>query len=541
MILICLFLLSLFSVNALEPTLTVQVPMRDGCMLSTDLYFPPNEAVENCPCVLLRSPAGRKNSYAVRYAAISQYGYVVAIQDTRSAIDKEGKIFPGLSDGWGALQDGYDTVEWLAASPYSNGKIGTTGVSALGITQYLLAPTAPPSLKCQYIGVAASSMYHHALRPGGEILKDQVEGWLGLYAKDTGVHAFAYTRPFYNHFWEGFNTVKQAEKVTVPALHYGGWYDTFLQGTIDGFLSRNEKGGEGAKGTQKLVIGPWTHFWPESNRLGDFSIPPGGQQPPIDMSCVAWFDYHLKGIKNSVEKMPTVVYYVMGAFDESHGSGNFWRFADRWPPPSKMTPYFLTVDGELTSFFRPNRKGKTLTYMSDPRDPVPTVGGRNLFIESGPKDQQEIEKRKDVLVFTSPPLEEDLEVTGHVTARLFFSSSCSDTDVVVRLTDVYPDGKSLLISDGMYRTGMGTHEAEVPFALDVDLGATSIVFGKGHRIRISVSGSNYPKYDLNCHLGFVGAHKGRYAVARNCLYMSEEYPSQILLPVYTESTSRFGF
>lgn len=504
--------------------------MRDGFTLPADLYLPIKGMPENCPCILLRSPAGRKNSYATRYAALAQYGYVVAIQDTRNAVDREGKTFPGLSDGWGVQQDGYDTIEWLAASPYSNGKIGTTGVSALGITQYLLAPTAPPSLKCQYIGVAASSMYHHALRPGGEILKDQVEGWLGLYAKDPGVHAFAYTRPYYNDFWESFNTLKRADKVNVPALHYGGWYDTFLQGTIDGFVSRNENGGEGAKGKQRLIIGPWTHFWPESRQLGDFMIPPAGEQPPIDMSCVAWFDYHLKGVKNSVANMPAVTYYVMGAFDGSHNSGNVWRFADSWPPPGVKTAFYLTADQGLKKD-SPGEEKKVFGYIFDPLNPVPTVGGRNLFIPSGPKDQRELEQRSDVLVFTSQPLEEDLEVTGHVLARLYFASDCCDTDVVVRFTDVYPDGKSLLIADGMFRTGFQERTEEVPVAIDIDLGPTSIVFGKGHKIRISVSGSNYPKYELNYNVGFVGAHTGELKVARNQIYVSEEYPSQILLPV----------
>jgi len=528
--LIISFLLCVSVLSGLEPALTVDVPMRDGTTLPMDLYYPPGEHPKNFPCILLRSPAGRKNCYATRYAVFSKNGYVVAIQDTRSAADKEGKTFPGLADGWGELQDGYDTVEWLASSPYSNGEIGTMGVSALGITQYLLAPTAPPSLKCQYIGVAASSMYHHALRPGGQILKDQVEGWLGMYAHDSGVHAYAYTRPFYDEFWKNFNSLDQAGNVTVPALHYGGWYDTFLQGTIDGFVSRQENGGVGAKGEQKLVIGPWTHFWPESTQLGDYPIPEGGHLPPVDMSGMAWFDHHLKGAKNSVENLPSVTYYVMGAFDGSHDSGNVWRHADSWPPPSMPTAFYLTAERELCPGIKEKRQ-ETFHYTSDPLKPIPTVGGRNLFIESGPKDQRE----NDVLVFTSQPLERDLEVTGHLIARLYISSNCPDTDVVVRLTDVYPDGSSILITDGMCRTGMKMletlHDSESPLEVEVDLAATSIVFGKGHRIRISVSGSNFPKYERNYHLGFTGAHKGKYIVAHNRLHVSEEYPSQIVLPV----------
>jgi uncharacterized protein len=532
-----LFIILLFQFAALvgiEPNLTIEIPMRDGYLLPADLYYSQEKDPGQLPCILLRSPAGRKNPYAARYAALSQHGYVVVIQDTRSAADREGKTFPGLSDGWGSRQDGYDTVEWLAQSRYSNGKIGTTGVSALGITQYLLAPTSPPSLKCQYIGVAASSMFHHALCPGGQFLKDQVEGWLGLYAKDSGVHSYAFSHPFYNEFWDQFNTIAKAPQVTVPAIHYGGWYDTFLQGTLDAFVSRQENGGSGARGQQKLVIGPWTHFWPERTTLGDFEIPNGGLQPPFDMSCVSWFDYHLKGIANSVEKMPPVTYYVMGPFDGSHSSGNVWRQAERWPPESIPTPFYLCPNAELCEK-QALVAHDSFRYTYHPYDPVPTLGGRNLFIESGPKDQQVIEKRKDVLVFTTSPLKEEIEVTGQMNARLYFSSDSIDTDVVVRLTDVYPDGRSILIADGLCRTGRKTlempHNPEVPIEIDVDLSATSIVFAKGHSIRISISSSNYPRYERNLNVGYMGTHKGSYAIAENKVHVGKQYPSRIILPV----------
>ncbi len=534
MVLLFLLILQCFSLHATSPNLTVQIPMRDGTTLPADLYFPSHGNPSNYPCILLRSPAGRKNPYATRYTAFAHKGYVVAIQDTRSAIDREGKTFPGLSDGWGATQDGYDTVEWLADSIYSNGKIGTTGVSALGITQYLMAPSAPPSLKCQFIGVAASSLYHHALCPGGQMLKDQVEGWLGLYAKDSGVLSYAFNRPFYNEFWSGFNSNQVAHQVDVPAVHYGGWFDTFLTGTLDAFVARQENGATGARGQQKLVIGPWTHFWPDKKTIGDFEIPPQGSQPPIDMTGLSWFDYHLKGIPNAVEQLPAVTYYVMGPFDGSASCGNEWKHSECWPPKSERTAFYLSPENAI-SLEASTKKRKIYSYSYNPLNPVPTVGGRNLFIESGPKDQRSVETRDDVIVFTTNPLDEDLEVTGHVHAKLYFSSDCADTDVVVRLTDVYPDGRSILITDGMYRTGMKTlevsHNPEIPMEVDIDLAATSMVFAKGHRIRVSVSSSNYPRYERNLNVGFVGARNGSYAIAENRIHVGPEYHSQIVLPV----------
>jgi predicted acyl esterase len=537
----------LWAEEDLKPTLTVMIPMRDGVELPTDLYLPSPEA-RHLPCILLRSPAGRQ-AYWKNFATIAQAGYVVAIQETRSALDVEGKTFPFLADGWGKLQDGYDTVEWLAHSPYTNGKVGTWGSSALGITQLLMAPSNPPSLKCQYIMVAAASLYHDALFPGGQLLKNQAEGWLGYYARDTGVLSYVCQRPFYSPFWKQLNTLLVADRVHVPALHLGGWYDTFLSGTITAFLSRQNEGGEGAKGQQKLIIGPWPHFWPLSEHFGDFPIPSAGRQPPYDISPKSWFDYYLKDMDNDIKTLPTVLYYVMGPFDGSPSSGNVWRTAETWPPvQAELTAFYLTPDRSLQ---RKIPFTGLLSYFYDPMRPIPTLGGRNLFLESGPKDQSAIESRDDIVVFTSTPLKEDVEVTGNMAAKIFFASDQTDTDVIVRLCDVYPDGKSILIADGVYRLGVMCHDAPQapelildpplegivplrkisPLEVTIDLGPTSCVFAKGHSIRISVSSSNYPRYEKNLNVGILGSHRGQYKVARNIVLMGDNYPSHLLLPV----------
>jgi hypothetical protein len=514
----------------INPTLTIKIPMRDGKELTTDLYLPTPDA-QGLPCILLRSPAGRDATHWKPFAQIAHAGYVIAIQDTRSALDEDGKTLPFMSDGWGKLQDGYDTVEWLAKSPYTNGKIGTWGSSALGITQLLMAPSQPPHLVCQYMMMSAASLYHHCLFPGGQLLKNQVEGWLGLYARDSGVLHYVSHRPFYNEFWKQLNAVDVSHQVKVPGLHLGGWYDTFLQGTLDGYLSRQNAGGEGAKGTQKLVLGPWTHFWPASQELGDFCIPEGGNQPPYDISPKTWFDHYLKGIDNGIEKIPNVIYYVMGPFDGSPSSGNRWKTSNVWPVPATSTTYYLAENKSLEQVIPVDGKSP---YLYDPCRPVETKGGHNLFLKSGPVDQQSIENRSDILVFTTPILQEDVEVTGNIKAKLFFTTDQADTDMIVHLCDVYPGGRSILISEGGYRLAtMQKNKSDLsqPIEAEIDLWATSIVFAKGHSMRVTVSSSNYPRYEKNVNIGLFGCHSGKCRVARNTLFTGSKYPSQIILPI----------
>jgi predicted acyl esterase len=531
-----IFIIHLFSLSAeeLKPDVTVMIPMRDGTELPTDLYLPSLEA-RGLPCILLRSPAGR-HAYWKEFAKLAKEGYVVAIQETRSALDTEGKTFPFITDGWGKLQDGYDTVEWLAKSPYTNGKIGTWGASALGITQLLLAPSNPPHLKCQYILVAAASIYHHALFPGGQLLKHQAESWLGYYAHDSGVQSYVCQRPFYNEFWKQLNSLEAAPRIQVPGMHIGGWYDTFLQGTLTSFASRQYQGGEGARGKQKLIIGPWTHFWPLSQKFGDFEVPKAGIQTPFDISPKRWFDYYLKGVDNGLEDMPPVTYYVMGPFDGTPSSGNVWRTSDVWPVPAIETNFYLTSDFHLEKKV-PN-EGK-VSYRYDPSNVITTLGGHNLFLESGPKDQRSIENRKDVLVFTTPSLEDDVEVTGPISATIFFKTDQKDTDIILRLSDVYPDGRSILISEGGYRLGVMCYQTDnfQPsqvdriYELKIDLWATSMVFAKGHSIRLSISSSNYPRYEKNMNVGLIGNNTGKFNFANNTIYMGDKYPSRLFLPI----------
>lgn len=523
---VCLLLFLSCALTAAEsraPDTTVMIPMRDGTQLPADIYFPKEGSEKTSPCILMRSPGGRKAASAVAFTYLADLGYTVAIQDTRSALDSAGKTMPYWNDGWGNHKDGYDTVEWLAKSPYSNGKIGTVGASALGITQLLMAPTAPPALKCQYIGMASASVYHDAIYPGGQLLKSQVEGWLGLYAKDPDLRHYVCSQDTYNKFWSYFDTTQMAGQVKVPAIHYGGWFDTFLQGTLDSYMARQDRGGEGAKGKQKLIIGPWIHFWPTVMKVGDFTLPKHAEQPPIDVSPQRWFDFNLKEIANGIDTIPNVIYYVMGPFDGTPSSGNVWRFADKWPVPSKATNFYLTAERALSET-QTDQPQTTISYTYNPANPVPTIGGRNLFLESGAKDQRTIEQRDDVITFTSQPLAEDLEVTGQVLAKVYFSSDQPETDVAIRLTDVYPDGRSILIADGLTHFISDKTMLNQPQEVSLDLWSTSIVFAKGHRIRISISSSNYPRFEI-C--------KGKTATVpvKNTLYIDGRTPSHLILPI----------
>lgn len=532
MIFKCFLFLLFFSFQAfaLTPDFTLMVPMRDGTPLHTDIYLAKDHQGSS-PLILIRSPAGRQTASALMHVNLTKYGYVVAIQSTRSAADEEGKTLPYLADGWTYQQDGYDTVEWLAKNPICNGKVGTVGSSALGITQLLMAPTAPPSLVCQYIGVAASSLYHQGIFPGGQLLKNQVEGWLGYCAKDPGVFAFVSNQPYHNEFWKSLDTRPMAPHVKVPGLHQGGWYDTFIKGTIEGFVSRQENGGEGAKGTQKLLIGPWDHYWPKETAYGDFTLPEAGKQIPYPITTVDWFDYHMKGTATGIEQLPAVMYYVMGPFDGAPSSGNVWKTSDKWPVASEPLLLYLTADGALSQN-QPSARD-TIYYKVDSANPVPTLGGRNLFLASGPVDQRSIEARDDVKVFTSEPLGQDLEITGELLAKITFESDCCDGDIALRLTDVYPDGRSILIADGLTRTAHATpYDARITTRqLEVDLWSTSIVIAKGHQIRLSVAGSNFPKYEINRHVGLTGANTPEHKVAQNSIDVGGELPSVLILPV----------
>ncbi len=511
----------------------VMVSMRDGTKLATDVYLPAGKHPP-LPALLYRTPYN-KASRGLPFSQLDK-GYAVVWQDFRGRFGSEGETdLPFLPDAWGKQQDGYDAIEWAASQPWCNGKVATLGASAGGITQVMTAGSAPPHLVCQSIAVACGSMYHHAVFQGGAFRRATVQGWLKNNKFSPECLRLFLDHPLYDDLWRSVDASTRSAEINVPGTFIGGWYDLFCQGTIDAFLWRQHQGGPGARGKQKLLMGPWVHG--RSRKIGEFMLPEQAVRPPPETSPTAWLDYWLKGVGNGVVNGPAVAYYIMGAFDEPGAPGHEWRHLDVWPVPSTTTPFYLHADGRLRKS-EPPSSGESRSYRYDPEDPVPTLGGCNLILARGPFDQRRIEDRPDVLLYTSEPLAEPIEVTGRIKMVLFASSSCRDTDFTAKLTDVYPDGKSVLIQDGIirarYRNSFEREELLAPgkvYRFEIDLWSTSIIFNRGHRLRVAISSSNAPRFEPNPNTGDPFRANDRTVIARNSVYHDAEHPSHLLLPV----------
>jgi hypothetical protein len=511
------------------------VAMRDGTRLATDVYLPAREG--SFPVILLRTPYN-KNMGAGIGAEGTRHGYAVVIQDTRGRFASEGQNFPFEGDGWWENRwDGYDTLEWIAAQPWCNGKIGTMGGSALGITQLLLAGTGTSRLACQQIHVGAPSGYHDLAFTGGTLRKAMVENWLAATNHHPDSLKVWVSHPTYDSYWQQRDLTRRFQKVNVPALHVGGWYDIFCQGTIDAFNGYQTQGGPKARGKQKLLMGPWTHGIFQE-KVGELSFPNAKHPPNRVDDMWRWFDHYLKGADTGIEKEAPVTYYVMGDTTDPTAPGKEWRTADRWPPSgAKKIPFYFHSDRTLSQA-KPSAQAKPLTYTYDPKNPVPTQGGPQLTLKAGAWDQRAIESRSDVLVFTSEPLAEPLEVTGRVSVELWASSDCPDTDFVAKLCDVYPDGRSMNVCEGIlrarFREGFDKERLLRPgnvYRFRIDLWSTSIVFNKGHRLRVHITSSNAPGWDPNPNTGAPFRANQQMQIAHNTLYIDNKRPSHILLPV----------
>ncbi len=520
--------LSVLCGAARSAKLTHMVPMRDGVKLATDVHLPKGEGP--WPVLLTRTPYD-KNGLASLARGFTSKGYVLVAQDMRGRFASEGEDWLVFShDGWGKHQDGYDTVEWIAGQKWSNGKIGTFGGSAGGIVQNMMAPSRPPHLTCQGVHVAFSSMYHQAVYQGGAFKKGNVERWLKTNRLSGQNLRLMRAHPEYDELWEGLDCETVASRVDVPVMFVGGWYDLVCQGTINSFVTIQNQGDRGARGRCKLVMGPWAH--------APFADPvyPDSETPP-EADMWRWFDLWLRKDGKSAEKVAPVHYYVMGDTTDPQAPGNEWRTARAWPISAKLAPFYFHSDSSLRRK-PPEEKEAFRSYDYDPRNPVPTVGGANFFLTLGPKDQREVESRPDVFLFTTEPLPEPLEVTGRIKVILWASSSAPDTDFTAKLTDVYPDGRSMLVLDGIlrarYRNGFEKSELMKPgtsYKFEIDLWSTSIIFNRGHRIRIAISSSNSPRFEPNPNTGEHSGDGKESAVAKNTIYLDSTRPSHILLPV----------
>ncbi len=535
--------------------LDVKVPMRDGVRLSTNIFRP--DAPGKFPVLLMRTPYGNGGggNTEANYGASS--GYVVIIQDTRGRYESEG-IFDAMQP---EALDGYDTQQWIGEQDWCNGKIGTFGGSYVGFTQWMPAPLQSPYLVTMFPVVTFSDFHNEVYQNGAfrldlfglwswemtqpyavnsdslakqtdKILmslplieQDKLLGWKIPFLRDWMSH------PERDRYWDRTSVGDGYSKITASVYAIGGWYDILLQGTIANFLKMTGPDiAPEIRRKQKLMIGPWIHDMGK-RKFDELDF---GEAADLNDSelMMRWFDNQLKGIDNGIMQEPPVKIFVMGK--------NIWRFENEWPlARTNYQNFYFHSNGKANSssgdgslHIKPPDSEPVDGYLYDPADPVRTLGGM------GPYDQQQVEVRQDVLVYTTNPLKEDMEVTGPVHALVYASSSARNTDFTAKLVDVYPDGRAIRICEGIIRADH-RDPSRPPSCIDpgkiypykIDLWATSNVFKKGHQIRVEISSSNFPRFDRNLNTGNYFATDTTILKAEQTIYHNREYPSCIILPV----------
>jgi putative CocE/NonD family hydrolase len=569
----------------------VMVPMGDGVRLATDVYRP--EGGGPFPVVLQLMPYNKELPGLLNFSfdvlRAAQSGYAVVVQDNRGRFASEGDFNPFFNDA----SDGADTVAWAAAQPWSTGQVGMAGASYFGATQWLTASAAPPALKAIAPFVTTDQYYESWAYQGGAFqlgfnlhwtLSSLALGELQRRAgageatlEDLGALIAAvddnealYWRlplhnppelrglasyyddwlehPSYDEFWKACAPRESYARITAPALNMGGWYDLFLKGTIANYLGMKQHGGsDDARSLQRLVIGPWAHGplagWFPERSYGTMS---GTDAADITGMQLRWFDHLLKGEDNGLRDEKPVRIFVMGA--------NVWRDEEDWPlPDTQFVDYFLDSGGRANTAsgdgVLSTQSGGTDghdRYLYDPRDPVPTTGGASflpgLFIgaNAGPRDQRTVEQRHDVLCYSTEPLQTPLEVTGPVEAVVYVSSSVVDTDFTAKLVDVWPDGRAESVADGIirarYRESLSEPSLMDPgqvYELRIDLVATSNLFAAGHRVRLEISSSNFPRFDRNTNTGgtIASETEADFQPALNRVHHGGQHPSRLVLPL----------
>ncbi|NNF14249.1 MAG: CocE/NonD family hydrolase [Gemmatimonadetes bacterium] len=557
----------------------VPAEMRDGVVLRADVYRP--DAAGSFPAMLRRTPYSKNAGESPDgFREWASKGYVVVVQDTRGRYASEGVAVPHDE-----AEDGYDTVEWVASLPGVNGEVGMWGGSYLATTQLTAAGLAPPSL----VAIAPHSSYtrrYDMVFQGGAFYLSDGLGWnlgqaadvrrrragasyeerdgpiglsdeertrlrdewlwhvplLSLDVMDLDELAPGYSlmleHPSYDDFWSTYDVGLRHDRFEVPALHTTGWYDTLLRGTLGNYRGIAERGAtDEARNGQRIIIGPWTHSSPtlESRSIGGVDF---GPEAGMDYAGLLdrWFEHWLRGGDSSVMDFGPVRLFVMGT--------NEWRDEPGWPLDRAVpTPLYLHSGGQAGSDpedgrleWREPGQEPADTYVYDPADPVPT------FAMSGysraPYDPTPLQSRPDVVVYTSEPVEEAMEVTGYIELVLWVSSSAPDTDFTGKLIDVAPDGTARTLTDGIlrarYRNGSTKPELLTPgqpVELRIDLLATSNVFLPGHRIRVEVSSSNFPRFDRNPNTGAEFGVDAELRTAEQTIYHDSVRPSHLLLPL----------
>ena len=556
----------------------VEAKMRDGVILRADIYRPKAEG--KFPVLLERTPYDKNGGrdFAMRAAA---RGYVVVIQDTRGRYTSDGEFYTFKNEP----NDGYDTVEWVAALPYANGTVGMFGGSYVGATQFLAAIMHPPHLAGIAPNVTASNYHDGWTYQGGAFEQWFNESWASGLAEDTlrrksgdvtdpvqwktvlplaeyplrAVPANLKTlAPYFydwlahpndDEYWKNLSIEEHYSQIQVPVLNIADWYDIFLGGSLRNYqLLKSQGGSEAARSGQRLFIGLGGHAGgSEQRKIGNVDF---AEKAPWDTDGITldWYDAIFYGVKNAFSPgTKPVRLFVMGR--------NEWRDEDDWPlARAKATKYFLQSGGKanssegdgiltVTAATGKIADGQTKdVFVYDPADAVPTIGGplccRGDLLKPGPFDQSAAEKRNDVLVYSTAALEHDVEVTGPVRAELYVTTSATDTDFTAKLVDVWPNGFVQNLTEGIvrmrYKDSQQKPELVKPgtvYRISVDLWATSNAFRAGHKIRVEISSSNFPRFDRNLNTGEEQAHASRMEKATNTVLHDKEHPSAIILPI----------
>ena len=589
----------------------IRVPMRDGVRLAADIYYPAlgdAPADGEFPVILERTPYDKAAPRMVHNGKyLARRGYICIYQDVRGRFESEGQWYPFANEA----PDGYDTVEWIAAQPWSNGKIGTMGGSYAGSDQCALATLNPPHLATMIVAVGASNYHHSSMRQNGaleqrfhvyvfrmaatskeaqadpslqaEILKAFNEDMPDI------VHQFPLkegatilrklpsyerwaidilTHGDYDDYWKqrGYAISEYYdEHADVPTLYLGGWYDSYSRNTTESYMKLSKV----KKSRQVLLMGPWTHGEYEVTYSGDVDFGTDSNIHQNDLR-LAWFDHYMKGFHTEFADWSPVRIFTMGTGsqmmnrhdnDRRLDHGGFWRSEPDWPLlGTHFTPYYLHGDGSLSTRMPDESQTTSTRYTFDPTDPVPTMGGSisaaDTILRPGAFDQRgradfigcvnelPLNTRRDILSFQTPVLEEDIEITGPIEMHLWASSSALDTDFTAKLLDIYPpsddypDGLAMNCIDSIIRARYrkGWEKAELmepgtPYKFVFQLYPTSNVFRQGHRIRLDISSSNWPRFDVNPNTGGPLGLERRYEVAHQTIYHERERPSHVVLPV----------
>jgi len=556
---------------------SVAMKTRDGVTLRADIYRPAGEGT--FPVLLQRTPYNKDSTASFARKAAAR-GFMFVAQDVRGRYSSEGEWYTFKHE----TSDGYDAVEWAAALPHSNGKVGMVSGSYVGATQMLAAIGHPPHLAGICPVVTASNYHENWTYQGGAFEQWFNESWTSGLAQDTYgrqiresanavigdqvlplnnfpvfnintpqdgaamTHSLApyfldwLDHPTYDSYWKPWSIEENYSQIQVPALTIAAWYDIFLGGSLRNYLGmKAEAGNEAARKGQHLVVAIGGHSgWGRTIGEVDF-----GPDAPFDENEVIldWYDYLFLGKQNEFANGKPVKIFVMGE--------NKWRDEDSWPlERAKPTKYYLRSagqanssvgDGEL-SIAAPDKE-RIDQFVYDPANPVPTVGGPlccdAAHLAPGPRDQKEVEARPDVLIYSTPPLESDTEVTGPVTLDLYASSSAVNTDFTAKLVDVWPNGLAQNVTEGILRASYRESTTAEPkpivpgkvYEYKIDLWATSNVFLKGHRIRLEVSSSNFPRFDRNLNTGKPASSSSTFVKATNTVFHDSAHPSALVLPV----------